>query len=133
MVKNPPSAKAGDSRDTDLIPGLGRSSGVGNGYPLQNSCLENGMVRGDWRATAHGFPESIMNEHATHTHSPVHQQYQFFAPEFNCIRTILKQSIQFSGLEPTAFPHGKASHIPCYPYHPLHYYQTLGSLPARVP
>ena len=26
-----------------LIPGLGRSSGEGNGYPLQNSGLENSM------------------------------------------------------------------------------------------
>ena len=30
MVKNPP-ANAGDKRDTDLIPGLGRSPGEGNG------------------------------------------------------------------------------------------------------
>ena len=28
------------------IPGLGRSSGVGNGNPLQYSCLENSMDRG---------------------------------------------------------------------------------------
>ena len=27
--------------DLDLIPGLGRSSGEGNGNPLQYSCLEN--------------------------------------------------------------------------------------------
>ena len=27
----------------DLIPGLGRSSGEGNGNPLQYSCLENSM------------------------------------------------------------------------------------------
>ena len=34
MVKNPP-ANAEDARDADLIPGLGRSPGVGNGNPLQ--------------------------------------------------------------------------------------------------
>ena len=28
-----------------LIPGLGRSSGEGNGYPLQCSCLGNSMSR----------------------------------------------------------------------------------------
>ena len=28
------------------VPGLGRSSGEGNGYPLQYSCLENSMDRG---------------------------------------------------------------------------------------
>ena len=27
--------------DLDSIPGLGRSPGEGNGYPLQYSCLEN--------------------------------------------------------------------------------------------
>ena len=45
VVKNLP-ANAGDSRDKDLIPGPGRSSGVGNGNPLQYSCLENSMGRG---------------------------------------------------------------------------------------
>ena len=33
MVKIPP-ANAGDTRDSDLNPGLERSSGVGNGNPL---------------------------------------------------------------------------------------------------
>ena len=32
--------------DLGLIPGLGRSPGEGNGYPLQYSCLENSMDRG---------------------------------------------------------------------------------------
>ena len=40
--------------DPGSIPGLGRSSGEGNGYPLQYSCLENSMDRGSWRATVHG-------------------------------------------------------------------------------
>ena len=44
----PVCANAGDSRDVDLIPGLGRSLGVGNGNPLQYSCLENFMDRGAW-------------------------------------------------------------------------------------
>ena len=47
VVKNP-SANAGDARDADLIPGLGRSPGGGNGNPLQYSCLENSMDRGAW-------------------------------------------------------------------------------------
>ena len=34
--------------------GLGRSPGEGNGYPLQYSCLENPMERGNWWATVHG-------------------------------------------------------------------------------
>ena len=45
VVKNLP-AKAGDIRDEDLIPGLGRSPGGGYGNPLQYTCLENPMDRG---------------------------------------------------------------------------------------
>ena len=41
-----------------LIPGLGRSSGEGNGNPLQCSCLENTMDRGAWRATIHRVAQS---------------------------------------------------------------------------
>ena len=40
VVKNPP-ANAGDLRDVGSIPRLGRSPGVGNGNPLQYSCLKN--------------------------------------------------------------------------------------------
>ena len=43
-------ANAGDLRDTVSIPGSGRSPGVGYGNPLQYSCLENPMDRGDWWA-----------------------------------------------------------------------------------
>ena len=39
--------------DPGSIPGLGRSPGEGNGFPLQYSCLEKLMDRGDWRATVH--------------------------------------------------------------------------------
>ena len=52
MVKNLP-AKAGDARDAGSLPGLGRSLGVGNGNPLQSSCLANPMDRGAWQATGH--------------------------------------------------------------------------------
>ena len=44
VVKSLP-AKAGDVRDRGSIPGSGRSSGEGNGKPLQYSCLENPMDR----------------------------------------------------------------------------------------
>ena len=37
-------------RKAGLITGSGRSPGGGNGNPLQNSCLENSMDRGDWWA-----------------------------------------------------------------------------------
>ena len=39
-VKNLP-ANAGDTGDMGSIPGSGRSPGVENGNPLQDSCLEN--------------------------------------------------------------------------------------------
>ena len=48
--------------DLDLIPGLGRSPGEGNDYPLQYSCLENPMDRGPLWATVHGVAESDMTE-----------------------------------------------------------------------
>ena len=46
---------AGDQRS---IPGLGRSSGEGNGNPLQYSCLEDPMGEGAWQATIHGVIKS---------------------------------------------------------------------------
>ena len=47
MVKNPP-ANAGDTRDVGLIPGLGRSLGVGSGNTFQYSCLGNSTGREAW-------------------------------------------------------------------------------------
>ena len=46
VVENLP-ANAGNVRDAGLIPGLGRSSGGRHGHPLQYSCLENPMERGN--------------------------------------------------------------------------------------
>ena len=56
VVKNPP-ANTGDIRDRGLIPGLGRSPGGRHGNPLQYSCLENPMERGNWWATVCGATE----------------------------------------------------------------------------
>ena len=53
VIKNPP-ADVGDARDAGSIPGLGRSSGGGQGNPLKYSCLENFMDRGTWWATVCG-------------------------------------------------------------------------------
>ena len=52
LVKNPP-ANAGDAKDTGSSPGLERSPGLGNGNPLQDTCLKNYMDRGTWQATVH--------------------------------------------------------------------------------
>ena len=68
VVKNPLASTDGVS-----TPGLGRSSGGGNGNPLQYSCLENSMVRGAWQATVHRVTKSQtwLNTH-THTHTHTH-------------------------------------------------------------
>ena len=44
--------------DLGLIPGLGRSPGEGNSFPLQYSCLENSMDRAAWQATVHEAAKS---------------------------------------------------------------------------
>ena len=41
--------------DLGSIPGLRRSSGEGNGNPLQYSCPDNPVDRGIWQATVHGI------------------------------------------------------------------------------
>ena len=51
-------ASAWNAGGLGSIPGPGRSPGEGNGNPLQYSCLENPMERGDWQATVHGVPKS---------------------------------------------------------------------------
>ena len=57
VVKNLP-ANTGGTRDSGLIPGSGRSTGVGNGSPFQYSYLGNLMDRGAWPATVHGVTTS---------------------------------------------------------------------------
>ena len=54
LVKNMP-ANAGDPGS---ISGSGRSPGGGPGNPLQDSYLENPMVRAAWRAKVHGAVKS---------------------------------------------------------------------------
>ena len=65
IVKNPP-ANVGDTRDAGSIPGSGRSPGVGNGNPLQYSCLESPMDRGTWWAAVHGVAKSQTRLSAQH-------------------------------------------------------------------
>ena len=50
-----PACNAGD---LGLIPGSGRPSGEGNGYPLEYSCLENSMDRGAWQGRVHEVAKS---------------------------------------------------------------------------
>ena len=57
VVENMP-ASAGGARDVSSIPGSGRSPGVGNGNPLQYSCLGNPIERGVWWAAVQGVAKS---------------------------------------------------------------------------
>ena len=77
-------ANAGDARDTGLIPGSGRSSGEGNGNPLQYPCLENSMDRGAWWATVLGVTKELdtadqMNKNNNLIYNPPHDYCLEFA------------------------------------------------------
>ena len=59
VIKNPPA-------NDGSIPGLGRSSGGGNGNPLRDSSLGNTMDRGAWWATIHRVVKN-WTQLSTHT------------------------------------------------------------------
>ena len=85
-------SNAGDPR---TIPGLGRSPGEGNGYPLQYFCLENSMDRGAWRATVYRISESqtrLSNQHLHFFHvSDALLSYMYTS--FNSHNSALKQKL----------------------------------------
>ena len=64
-VKNPP-AMHRHTRDTGLIPGLGRSSGGGHSNHLQYSCQENPMDKGAWQAMGRGIPKMRLKQLGMH-------------------------------------------------------------------
>ena len=70
VVKKLP-ACVGEVKDMGLLSGLGRSSGQGNGYPLQYSCLENPTDRRAWRAMVHRVAKSWiqLKRFSMHAHS----------------------------------------------------------------
>ena len=70
VVKNP-LANAGNLRDADSIPELGRSPGGGHGNPIQYSCLENPVDRGAWWATVHRVTQNQtqIKQLSTHAHT----------------------------------------------------------------
>ena len=61
--------------DLGSIPGSGRPPGVGNGNPLQYSCLEKPMEREAWQATVEGISKSDMTENLIHTHTHLNVSY----------------------------------------------------------
>ena len=58
LVGKESACNTGDTGDASLNPGSGRSSGEGNGNPLQYSCLENPMDRGTLWAAVHEAAKS---------------------------------------------------------------------------
>ena len=74
VVKNLPE-NAGDRRNVDSVPGLGRSPGGGHGNPLQYSCLENSMRWGAQWATVHRVTKSWtpLKWLSIHTHTTLGQ------------------------------------------------------------
>ena len=68
MVKNPPT-NAGDTRNVGSIPGSGRSPGREHGNPLQYSCLENPMNRGDLQAESTGQRSLTGLKRLNHAHT----------------------------------------------------------------
>ena len=87
VVKNLP-ANAGD---VGLIPDSGRSSGEGNGYPLQYSCLEKSHgQRSLVGYSPGGHKELDSTEHTVHTHTYTHTHthtgaiyYTSIIPQYN--------------------------------------------------
>ena len=73
MVKNLP-ANTGDIGDVGSIPGSGRSPGERNGNSLYDSCLENPVDRGAWRATDHGVTHSQTRLKRISTHMHTHTE-----------------------------------------------------------
>ena len=90
------SANAGDTEDSDLIPWWRRSPGVGNGSPLQYSCLEKAMDRAAWQATTHGVTESDTTVHA---HPYKYSQAQFWGISLQYVFIeVMLTSMTFKGL-----------------------------------
>ena len=89
VVQNSP-ASAGDIRDTDSIPRLGRYPRGGHGNLLQYSCLENPMDRGVWWAIVHKVEQSwtrLKRLSMIHTHE---KQNLLYWCTMNILTSILK-------------------------------------------
>ena len=107
--------------DLGSIPGLGRSPGEGNGYPLQYSCLENSKDRGVWKAIVTWVTKELdRTEQLTLTYSCIdgHLFLIFLSASFSCLSYSLStvdvpstvnssNNINISSL--TLFPAGRAN------------------------
>ena len=67
VVKNSPMQETQERRVQSLD--QEDSPGEGNGNPLWDSCLENPMDRGAWRATVHGVAKGQTQLQGLNTHT----------------------------------------------------------------
>ena len=85
-------ASACNAGDLGSIPGLGRSSGEGNGNLLQYSCLENPMDGGAWGLQSTG--SQSLTRLSDFTHSLNHQRLTLYRdsgfPAFHCMTVTRK-------------------------------------------
>ena len=92
-IKNPP-VNEGDIRTLGLIPGSGRSPGVGDGNLLQYSCLENPMHRGAWWATIHRITKSRTQLKRLSMHTCQNMLLLSRAGEDGLSTTVAKHSVE---------------------------------------
>ena len=78
--------------DLGSIPGLGRSPGEGNGYPLQYSGLENYKDRGAWQATIHGVAKRRTQLSDFHFHFSLSKKHNLYPYELKYVTQSKKQS-----------------------------------------
>ena len=90
VVKNLP-VNAGDARDMGLIPGRGRSPGVGNGNPLQYTCLENSMDRGAWCTIVHAAAKSRTRRSNWELYIPLYGYMTIYLPILRCWHFVLSK------------------------------------------
>ena len=75
-LKLNPLANTEDARAMSWISGSGKSSGEGNGSPLQYSCPENPVDRGAWSAAVHGVAR-VGHDWETNPPPPPHYRETF--------------------------------------------------------
>ena len=89
VVKNLP-ANAGNM---DSIPGLGRSPGVGNGDPIQYSCLENSVDRRSWQTAVRGVQRARHNRTCMHilSYIPIYDTSDMSICSYSCMCLLVEK------------------------------------------
>ena len=102
--------------DMGSIPGSGGSPGVGNGNPLQYSCLVSSGDSGTWRATVHAVTKSWTRQ-STKLHCIALRSQLTMLREFQ---------VDSKGAQPHMYPF-----FPKLPSHPG-YHRTLSRVPCAI-